>query len=79
MKIFNFAAIVLLANSVEAVDMRNLAQINSISPTGAQMKVIEDAHELADWGKQGSNTASYNSLERHNAVVSYAQISQSNQ
>jgi len=35
MKIFNFAAIVLLANSVEAVDMRNLAQINSISPTGA--------------------------------------------
>ena len=35
MKFFNFVAIVLLANSVEAVKMRNHAQIFSINPTDA--------------------------------------------
>ena len=33
---------------------------------------------MADWGKQGSNTPAYNSLERHSAVVAYAQTSEAN-
>ena len=45
----------------------------SESPTAAEMKAIEDKHELDDWGKQGASTAAYNSLDRHGAVVAYAQ------
>jgi len=64
-------------NLLQTKSKINMKQ-SSESPTAAEMKAIEDAHELADWGKQGSNTAAYNSLDRHGAVVSYAQTTEAN-
>jgi len=48
----------------------------SESPTAAEMKAVEDKAELDDWGKQGAHTAAYNNLEKHGAVVAYAQTSE---
>merc|ERR1712032_1421612 len=42
------------------------------------MKAIEDKAELDDWGKQGAHTTAYNNLEKHGAVVAYAQTSEKN-
>merc|ERR1711937_744678 len=50
----------------------------SASPTAAGMKAIEDKKDLDDWGKQGNVTPAYNNLEKHGAIVSYAQTSEAN-
>lgn len=50
----------------------------SASPTAAEMKAVEDKKELDDWGKQGNVTPAFNSLEKHGAIVSYAQTTESN-
>lgn len=50
----------------------------SESPTAAEMKAVEDKAELDDWGKQGAHTAAYNNLEKHGAVVAYAQTENKN-
>merc|ERR1712032_565987 len=42
------------------------------------MKAVEDKAELDDWGKQGAHTAAYNNLEKHGAVVAYAQTENKN-
>ena len=48
------------------------------SPTGAEMKAIEDKNELDDWGKQGNVVPAFNDL-KHGQIVQYAQTSEANQ
>lgn len=64
-------------NLVQTKSKLNMKQASE-SPTAAEMKAIEDKAELDDWGKQGAHTTAYNNLEKHGAVVAYAQTSEKN-
>ena len=45
------------------------------SPTGAEMKAIEDKKDLDDWGKQGNAQPAFNDL-KHGEIAQYAQTSE---